>query len=155
MVDTRYRLVTRSDVDGLVCAVILKELDLIEDVLFVHPKDVQDGRVEIGPRDITTNLPYVAAAHLAFDHHPAETMRNTAHVGNHVVDPQAASTARVVWDHPGGAQAFRAIDPARVHAADRATPARHGPDEVLRPSGVPPPGVCRLYPPPAASQTAR
>ncbi|MEI7445879.1 MAG: exopolyphosphatase, partial [Burkholderiales bacterium] len=127
--------VTRSDFDGLVCAVLLKELDLIDDVLFVHPKDVQDGRVEIGSGDVTTNLPYVAAAHLAFDHHPAETMRNTSHVGNHVVDPLAASTARVVWDYYGGPKTFGSIDPSLVDAADRATAARHGLDEVLRPSG--------------------
>ena len=45
----RYRLVTRSDFDGLVCAALLKHLGILEDILFVHPKDVQDGKVEIGP----------------------------------------------------------------------------------------------------------
>ena len=35
MVDDRFRLVTRSDFDGLVCAVLLKELDLIDEVKFV------------------------------------------------------------------------------------------------------------------------
>ena len=69
----KYRLVTRSDFDGLVCAVLLKELDLIDDILFVHPKDMQDGMIEITGRDITTNLPYVAGGHLAFDHHHSET----------------------------------------------------------------------------------
>ena len=56
---TIFRLVTRSDFDGLVCAVLLKELDKIDDIQFVHPKDMQDGKIEIGPGDITTNLPYV------------------------------------------------------------------------------------------------
>ena len=135
MPDTRHRLVTRSDFDGLVCAVLLKELDLIDDVLFVHPKDVQDGRVEIGPRDVTTNLPYAASAHLAFDHHPAESLRDTSRLGNHVVDPKAPSTARVLWNHYGGATTFRAIDPALLDAVDRATSARHALDEVLRPDG--------------------
>src|SRR6185436_13094787 len=59
MAEGRFRLVTRSDFDGLVCAVLLKELDLVDDILFVHPKDMQDGKVEINARDITTNLPYV------------------------------------------------------------------------------------------------
>ncbi len=66
---TKYRLVTRSDFDGLVCAVLLKHLDMIDDILFVHPKDMQDGKIEIGPRDITTNLPYCDGAHMVFDHH--------------------------------------------------------------------------------------
>ena len=56
----QYRLVTRSDFDGLVCAVLLKKLDLIDEIKFVHPKDMQDGVVDISDRDITTNLPYVA-----------------------------------------------------------------------------------------------
>jgi hypothetical protein len=43
-----------------VCAVLLKEKGLIDDILFVHPKDMQDGKVAITDNDITTNLPYVA-----------------------------------------------------------------------------------------------
>ncbi len=70
-----FRLVTRSDVDGLVCAALLTELGLIDDISFVHPQDVQDGRVEITERDITTNLPWVPGAHLVFDHHLSETVR--------------------------------------------------------------------------------
>ena len=54
----KKRLVTRSDFDGLVCAMILRELDLIDDIKFVHPKDVQDGKVELSENDITTNLPF-------------------------------------------------------------------------------------------------
>ena len=72
----KYRLVTRSDFDGLVCAALLKHLNLIDDIQFVHPKDMQDGKVEIGANDITTNLPYVAGCYLAFDHHLSETVRN-------------------------------------------------------------------------------
>jgi hypothetical protein len=53
--EDRYRLVTRSDFDGLVCAVLLKQLDLVGDIVFVHPKDVQDGQVEIGPGNITAD----------------------------------------------------------------------------------------------------
>ncbi len=131
----KYRLVTRSDFDGLVCAVLLKELDLIDDILFVHPKDMQDGRVEIGPRDITTNLPYVASAHLAFDHHRSETLRNTSHVGNHVIDADAPSAARVVWRHYGGAQTFPTVDEALMKAVDQADSARYTLEEVLHPKG--------------------
>ena len=83
-VPARFRLVTRSDFDGLVCAVLLKHLNLIEDILFVHPKDMQDGKIAITQRDITTNLPYVPAAYLAFDHHLSETIRN-GKPRNHII----------------------------------------------------------------------
>src|SRR5215469_11916999 len=103
---TKHRLVTRSDFDGLVCAVLLKHLGKIDDILFVHPKDMQDGKVEITPRDITTNLPYVKGVGLAFDHHLSETIRNPEQRVNHIIDPKAMSAARVVYDHFGGAEKF-------------------------------------------------
>ena len=102
----RYRLVTRSDFDGLVCAALLKQLGLLDDILFVHPKDMQDGKVELTDRDITTNLPYVPGVHLAFDHHDSEVARVGESPDNHVIDPHAASAARVVYDHFGGAERF-------------------------------------------------
>src|SRR5437763_12621789 len=94
--DRTYRLVTRSDFDGLVCAALLKELGILDDIKFVHPKDMQDGKVEITGRDITTNLPYVSSAHLAFDHHSSESDRVGNGNANHIIDPSAESTARVV-----------------------------------------------------------
>src|SRR3954471_7250877 len=103
----RYRLVTRSDFDGLVCAALLKELDMLDDIKFVHPKDMQDGKVAISERDITTNLPYVAGCHLAFDHHSSE-MQRAGHRSpkNHVIDPDAFSAARVVYRYFGGQPRF-------------------------------------------------
>ena len=80
----KFRLVTRSDMDGLVCAVLLKYLDIIDDIKFVHPKDMQDGKIEINNNDITTNLPYVDGVHIAFDHHLSETVRNKEIQDNHV-----------------------------------------------------------------------
>ena len=53
MSDKKYRLITRSDFDGLVCAVLLKEMNLIEDIKFVHPKDMQDGLIEVNENDIS------------------------------------------------------------------------------------------------------
>jgi hypothetical protein len=97
MTDQKFRLVTRSDFDGLICAVLLKELDLIDSITFVHPKDMQDGIIEINDRDITTNLPYVKGVHLAFDHHLSETIRNEK-AENHIIDPDAPSAARVVYN---------------------------------------------------------
>jgi nanoRNase/pAp phosphatase (c-di-AMP/oligoRNAs hydrolase) len=134
-VPKRYRLVTRSDFDGLVCAVLLKHLDLIDEILFVHPKDMQDGKIAISARDITTNLPYVAGAHLAFDHHLSETIRNTGKRDNHVIDPNAPSAARVVYDHFGGASAFPAAWSEMMDAVDKGDAARFSREEVLDPKG--------------------
>lgn len=135
MSQPKFRLVTRSDFDGLVCAVLLKELDLIDEIKFVHPKDMQDGKVVITERDITTNLPYVKGAHLAFDHHLSETIRNTGDRANHVIDAKAPSAARVVYDHYGGAKAFPRIAPDMMAAVDKADAAQFSREEILEPSG--------------------
>ncbi|MGH1505963.1 MAG: exopolyphosphatase [Acidimicrobiales bacterium] len=129
---SKYRLVTRSDFDGLVCAVLLEHLDMIDDILFVHPKDMQDGKVEITGNDITTNLPYVEGVHLAFDHHESETLRNDTH-DNHVILPHAPSAARVVWDYYGGKGTFpeRWLD--MMEAVDKADAAQYSEGEVLHP----------------------
>jgi nanoRNase/pAp phosphatase (c-di-AMP/oligoRNAs hydrolase) len=134
-VSTRFRLVTRSDFDGLVCAVLLKHLNLIDDILFVHPKDMQDGKIAITGRDITTNLPYVPAAHLAFDHHSSETIRNAGRRENHVINPHAPSAARVVYDYYGGASIFPVGWDDMMAAVDKGDSARFSRDEVLGPSG--------------------
>lgn len=129
----KYRLVTRSDFDGLVCAVLLKELDLIDDIKFVHPKDMQDGVIEITERDITTNLPYVEGVHIAFDHHLSETIRANGKRDNHIIHPEAPSAARVVYDYYGGENRFpRAWDDMML-AVDKADAARFTVDEILNP----------------------
>jgi nanoRNase/pAp phosphatase (c-di-AMP/oligoRNAs hydrolase) len=133
---SQYRLVTRSDFDGLVCGVLLKELDMIDEIAFVHPKDMQDGKVPISARDITTNLPYVASCHLAFDHHSSEVVRNGARrPENYVMDPAAFSAARVVWRHFGGAQRFPRIKEDLLSAVDKADAALFTRDEILDPKG--------------------
>jgi nanoRNase/pAp phosphatase (c-di-AMP/oligoRNAs hydrolase) len=133
----RFRLVTRSDFDGLVCAALLKELDILDDILFVHPKDMQDGKVEITDRDITTNLPYVPGVHLAFDHHDSEVERVTDSPDNHIIVAGAESAARVVFDHFGGRGAFdpRRITDEMMHAVDKADAAQFSLDEILKPTG--------------------
>jgi nanoRNase/pAp phosphatase (c-di-AMP/oligoRNAs hydrolase) len=131
----KYRLVTRSDFDGLVCAVLLKHLGMLGEILFVHPKDMQDGKIEIGPNDITTNLPYVAGAHLVFDHHLSETIRNTGERTNHIIDANAPSAARVVYDYYGGLKAFPAAWNEMMAAVDKADAAQFSRDEIQRPKG--------------------
>ncbi|WP_410498742.1 exopolyphosphatase [Chitinibacter sp. S2-10] len=135
MSEKKYRLVTRSDFDGLVCAVLLNELEMIDDILFVHPKDMQDGKIEITGRDITTNLPYVPGAYLAFDHHLSETIRNTGDKSNHIIDPGAPSAARVVYDYYGGKERFPTISDEMMHAVDKADSAEFTREEILNPTG--------------------
>ena len=136
MTASQYRLVTRSDFDGLVCGVLLKELDMIDEIAFVHPKDMQDGKIPISARDITTNLPYVPGCHLAFDHHSSELARNgERHPANYVIDPEAFSAARVVWRHFGGAQRFPRIREDLLSAVDKADAAQFSRDEILDPQG--------------------
>jgi nanoRNase/pAp phosphatase (c-di-AMP/oligoRNAs hydrolase) len=134
MAEQKYRLITRSDFDGLVCAVLLKHLDMIDDIKFVHPKDMQDGKIEVSSNDISTNLPYVKGIHLAFDHHLSETIRNKQ-VDNHVIDPDAPSAARVVWDHYGGLDAFPSDWQEMMEACDRGDSAQFNMDQVLNPQG--------------------
>lgn len=131
----KFRLVTRSDFDGLVCGVLFKELDMIDEIKFVHPKDMQDGKVEITDSDITTNLPYVPGAHLAFDHHLSETLRNTERKPNHIIDPEAMSAARVVYNYYGGAARFPNVSEEMMTAVDKADAARFTIDEILHPTG--------------------
>ncbi len=133
MHQNKFRLVTRSDFDGLVCAVLLRELDMIDEIKFVHPKDVQDGKIDITGRDITTNLPYIASAGLSFDHHFSETVRNPGEHANHILDPNAPSAARVVYDYCGGAKTFPDIPAALLEAVDRADSARYTRDDILNP----------------------
>lgn len=134
MSEQKYRLVTRSDFDGLVCAVLLKEMDLIDDIVFVHPKDMQDQKIEITSRDITTNLPYVPGCYLAFDHHASEALRNEK-VDNHIIDPDAPSAARVVYDYYGGKEAFPRVGDDMMTAVDKADSAQFDREEILHPTG--------------------
>lgn len=128
-----FRLLTRADFDGMVAAVLLRELGLIGDIEFVHPKDMQDGRIEVADTDISTNLPYVEGIHLCFDHHHSETLR-VGKRDNLIIDPDAPSAARVVYDHYGGKKTFPDISEELMSAVDQADSARYAIDDILAPT---------------------
>ena len=114
---TKYRLLTRSDMDGLVCAVLLKEMGMLGEIVFHHPKDVQDGKVAVTERDILTNLPYVPGCGLCFDHHASEGVRNSGQpTPNYILKPDAKSAARVVYDYYGGKARFPRVSDAMMEA---------------------------------------
>jgi nanoRNase/pAp phosphatase (c-di-AMP/oligoRNAs hydrolase) len=134
MENQKFRLVTRSDFDGLVCAVLLKHLDMIDEIRFVHPKDMQDGIIEIGPNDITTNLPFVPGAHLVFDHHSSETTR-IGEAPNYIIDPDAPSAAHVVCRYFGGPSRFPVGWKKMLEAVDQADSAQYRTEDILEPKG--------------------
>lgn len=131
----KYRLITRSDMDGLVCAVLLKEMGVIDEVSFEHPKDMQDGKVEVSSNDITTNLPYVEGVHMSFDHHSSEVERVGGQKDNHIIDADAKSAARVVYDYFGGAEKFPNISEDMMSAVDKADSAGFTREDIMDPQG--------------------
>ena len=135
--EQKMRLVTRSDFDGLACAMMLKDMDMIDEIKFVHPKDVQDGKVELSKRDITTNLPYDPRVALAFDHHESEVDRLKALEtgGKLIIDPHARSAARVVYDYYGGKDTFPRVSEELMAAVDKGDSADFTMEEILHPEG--------------------
>ena len=132
MSEKKYRLVTRSDMDGLVCGTLLKYLDIIDEITFVHPKDMQDGLIEITNNDITTNLPYVDGVYLAFDHHFSETLRNEKR-DNHIINPNAPSAAQVVYDYYDGDEVFPGYFTSMMQGANKADSANFLYEDIVRP----------------------
>lgn len=128
------RLLTRSDFDGLVCAVLLKELGLIDGYQFVHPKDVQDGKVEVTKDDVLANIPYVPGCGLWFDHHSSEQARSLHADGYQGCFRQAPSCARVIWDYYGGHVRFSKKLDSLMVAVDKADSADLNVQDVEDPS---------------------
>lgn len=127
------RLLTRSDFDGLACAVLLKEARVIDHWKFVHPKDLQDGLVEVGPDDCLANVPFVEGCGLWFDHHSSEAERN-AYQGKYVGDSRPCpSCAHIVYDYYGGKERFPKFDDL-LWAVDKVDSANLTIDEVLHPN---------------------
>lgn len=127
------RLITRSDFDGLACAVLLREVEQIDSVEFVHPKDVQDGKIQAGREDILTNLPYVSGVGLWFDHHSSEIARNedtATYRGRFEIAPSAA---RVIYNHYKSGK-FAKYEKL-LESVDKSDAAQLSMDDVTHPQG--------------------
>jgi len=129
-----FRLITRPDFDGVVCGALFMEQDMIDTVMFAHPRQMQHAELEVSDNDITANLPYVEGVHLCFDHHVSETER-LGPMENHIIDAKAPSAARVVYDHFGGAASFPLVDADLIDAVDKADSANFTEEEILAPDG--------------------
>lgn len=131
----KYRLITRSDLDGIVCASLMKELDMVSEITFAHPKDIQDGKLDITEKDILTNLPYHPKAHMVFDHHASELVRNRQPAANLVNDPTAPSAAQVVYRHFGGMIKFSNISQEVIEATNKVDSGQIKKEDILNPQG--------------------
>lgn len=101
------RLLTRNDFDGLACAVLLVEKGVVDSFSFVHPKDVQDGKVEVTSNDVLANIPYAPGCGLWFDHHVSEQERiEIDRLEFKGACLPAESAAQVIWDYYGGQETF-------------------------------------------------
>jgi len=130
----KYRLLTRGDLDGLICAVLMKHLDMVDEITFVdHPSDMQSGAVKVGDRDISTNLPYVHGVHLAIDHHFSEALRNKKN-DRHIIDPDAPSAARVVYNYYGGKARFPDLFDDMMIGVDKADSGDFSREDILSPA---------------------
>ncbi len=128
------RLITRSDFDGLACAVFLKEAGIIDHWKFAHPKDLQDGLVEVTEDDCLANVPFVEGCGLWFDHHSSEAERN-AYKGKYIGDSRTSpSCAHIVYDYYGGKERFPGFEDL-LEGVDKVDSANLTIDEILNPSG--------------------
>jgi len=125
-------LVTRADFDGVVCGALFNELNMINDIVFAEPNDMQQGRVPMGDMDISANLPYVDGVHLCFDHHLSEVER-VGDKDNHIIDADAPSAARVIYSHFGGKESFPNISEDLLDAVDQADSAQYSGEDIMAP----------------------
>ena len=127
------RLITRADLDGLTCAVLLSQVEKIDDVMLAHPKDVQDGKVDVTSDDILANLPRDKRAGMVFDHHAsqAEEWKDGETKGGFAA--AAPSAARVVAGHYPTAD-FSAYEEL-LHQTDRLDSADLETEDVTDPKG--------------------
>lgn len=127
------RLITRSDFDGLACAVFLKEAGIIDNYKFAHPKDLQDGLIEVTKDDCLANVPFVEGCGLWFDHHSSEQERNAYKGKYEGCSKSSPSAAHVVYDYYGGKERFPKFDDL-LAAVDKVDSANLTKDEILNPS---------------------
>lgn len=126
---------TRSDFDGLICAVLLKHLGIMDEWKFVHPKDVQDGLVQVTKDDILANVPYVPGVGMWFDHHSSEKDRLRFEYKYEGASELKPSCARVIWDFYGGKDNFPELFQEMMEYVDKCDSGQLTRDEVLEPKG--------------------
>lgn len=128
------RLVTRSDFDGLICGMLLKEAGIISSWTYVHPKDLQDGKFEAQENDVLANVPYVKGCGMWFDHHSSEKDRVGWDPGVKGESRLAPSAARIIYEYYGGDEKFPNYK-EMIEAVDKVDSGNLTLDEILNPEG--------------------
>ncbi|MCL2880328.1 MAG: exopolyphosphatase, partial [Treponema sp.] len=123
-----------SDFDGLACGALLQYLGFIDEWKFVHPKDIQDGLVEVSDNDILANIPYVKGCKLWFDHHSSETERLGKNAYFEGISRVAPSCAHVVYEYYGG-EAKLGQFAEMIRYVDKIDSGNLTKDEILYPEG--------------------
>ena len=132
MAEKKFRLITRADFDGVVCEALFNKLEMVDDIVFTEPNDMQQGRVPVFDKDISANLPFVEGIHLCLDHHASEIER-VGEKDNLIIDADAPSAARVVYRHFGGKEAFPNISVDLLDTVDQADSAQYSEEDILAP----------------------
>ncbi len=96
--EKKYRLVTKSNLDGMVSAILLNALSLIQEVTFVAENDFKEVKISTNENDITVNLPFATGVHLAFDYHDSSTSSIMINK-NHIYDTTLSSAAALIYSH--------------------------------------------------------
>jgi nanoRNase/pAp phosphatase (c-di-AMP/oligoRNAs hydrolase) len=127
------RLLTRSDFDGICCAVLLFELGVVNEMAYAHPKDLQDGKVDVTSNDVIANVPYVEGAGMWFDHHSSEEER-LSFVAFKGDSKDAPSAARVIYDYYSEDHDLTKFDEMMKYV-DKVDSADLTEDDILNPKG--------------------
>jgi len=127
------RLITRSDFDGLACGALLESMGLIDEWLFVHPKDIQDGLIKATKNDIVANVPYIEGCGLWFDHHSSEEERLGKDIKFEGASQKAPSCAHVIYEYYGKEKLGKFAD--MIQYVDKTDSADLTIDEIMNPSG--------------------
>ncbi|MFH1227804.1 MAG: exopolyphosphatase [Planctomycetota bacterium] len=128
------RIITRGDMDGLISSVLLTAMEPVREIVFVHPKEAQDGNFSATKDDIIVNLPYIKGCGMWFDHHISEDEKAEAvkaSGGFKGLYKMAPSAARVIYDYYKSPKldAFKEM----LEAIDRFDSAQLTPQDVLAP----------------------
>lgn len=130
------RLLTRSDFDGLASAVLLVEKGVVDEYKFVHPKDIQDGKVKVSSNDVLANVPYASGCGLWFDHHSSENERLEIKKVDFQGDSRPApSTAQVIWDYYDAEKTFGRHLLPLIGAVNKTDSGNLTREEILNPEG--------------------
>ena len=130
------RLVTRGDLDGLTCALLITACEKIETIELVHPQEMTDRKYPVTARDIIANLPYHPVCAKWFDNHlltDAGLMPRKGFDGKY---GSAPSAARMVYEYYlARHEGLRRHEPLLAEV-DRFDSGQLTREDVVNPSGV-------------------